>query len=291
METCLKFLNTLKKYVIMNFLNVQWIETKAKFQEENMSVQLLDKTRKINKLLHNNNTQKVVFNDICSVLSDILESNILVISKKGKILGIGKRPGVEELTEMIQGSMGVMVDRLLNERLLSVLSTKENVNLATLGFCDDNIRKFQAIIAPIDIAGERLGTLFIYKCDKQYEIDDIILSEYGTTVVGLEMMRSVNEENAEEERKIQIVKSAIGTLSFSELEALEHIYEELNGKEVLLVASKIADRVGITRSVIVNALRKFESAGIIESRSSGMKGTYIKVLNDVVFDEIRKVQY
>jgi len=133
--------------------------------------------------------------------------------------------------------------------------------------------------------------LFIYKCDRQYEIDDIILSEYGTTVVGLEMMRSVNEENAEEERKIQIVKSAIGTLSFSELEALVHIFEELNGNEGLLVASKIADRVGITRSVIVNALRKFESAGIIESRSSGMKGTYIKVLNDVVFDEIKKVQY
>ena len=30
-----------------------------------MSVQLLDKTRKINKLLHNNNSTKVVFNDIC----------------------------------------------------------------------------------------------------------------------------------------------------------------------------------------------------------------------------------
>lgn len=145
-------------------------------------------------------------------------------------------------------------------------------------------------MAPIDIAGERLGTLFIYKCDKQYEIDDIILSEYGTTVVGLEMMRSVNEETAEEERKVQIVKSAIGTLSFSELEAMVHIFEELDGSEGLLVASKIADRVGITRSVIVNALRKFESAGIIESRSSGMKGTYIKVLNDVVYDEIKKIQ-
>ena len=32
-----------------------------------MSVQLLDKTRKINKLLHNNNSSKVVFNDICAV--------------------------------------------------------------------------------------------------------------------------------------------------------------------------------------------------------------------------------
>ncbi len=38
-----------------------------------MSVQLLDKTRKINKLLHNNNSSKVVFNDICEVLTDILE--------------------------------------------------------------------------------------------------------------------------------------------------------------------------------------------------------------------------
>ena len=39
----------------------------------------------------------------------------------------------------------------------------------------------------------------------------------------------------------------------------------------------MADRVGITRSVIVNALRKLESAGVIESRSLGMKGTFIKV--------------
>ena len=56
------------------------------------------------------------------------------------------------------------------------------------------------------------------------------------------------------------------------------------------MASKIADRVGITRSMIVNALRKFESAGVIESRSSGMKGTYIKVVNDVVFDELARIR-
>ena len=87
-----------------------------------------------------------------------------------------------------------------------------------------------------------------------------------------------------------MVKSAINTLSFSELAAISHIFDELDGKEGILVASKIADRVGITRSVIVNALRKFESAGIIESRSSGMKGTYIKVLNDVVFDELDRIK-
>lgn len=254
-----------------------------------MSVQLLDKTRKINKLLHNNNSSKVVFSDICKILTETLSSNILVISRKGKVLGVGIRDGIEVLTEMIDSTVGGHIDPVLNERLLEVLSTKENVNLRTLGFESGDVKRYQAIITPIDIAGERLGTLFMYKCDEQYDIEDIILSEYGTTVVGLEMMRSVNEENAEEERKVQIVKSAINTLSFSELEAIVHVFNELNGKEGVLVASKIADRVGITRSVIVNALRKFESAGVIESRSSGMKGTYIRVLNDIVFQELEGI--
>ena len=251
-----------------------------------MSVQLLDKTRKINKLLHNSSSSKVVFNDICQVLMETLSSNILVLSKKGKVLGISLCPGVEEITELIEDNVGGHIDSLLNERFLGVLSTKENVNLQTLGFEHVNSSCY-GIINPIDIAGERLGTVFMYRNDRPYDIEDIIVSEYGTTVVGLEMMRAVHEE---EDRKQQVVKSAFNTLSFSELEAIIHIFDELDGEEGILVASKIADRVGITRSVIVNALRKFESAGVIESRSSGMKGTYIKVLNEVIFDELEEIK-
>ncbi len=239
-----------------------------------MSVQLLDKTRKINKLLHNNDSSKVVFNDICEVLTEILDSTVLVISKKGKVLGVSECEQVAPINELVQEEVGAYIDSLLNDRLLNILSTKENVNLQTLGFTPEVVQGYQAMITPINTAGERLGTLFMYKKDSLYEIDDIILSEYGTTVVGLEMLRSVNEESAAETRKEQIVKSAISTLSFSELEAIVHIFDELEGTEGILVASKIADRVGITRSVIVNALRKFESAGVIESRSSGMKGTF-----------------
>lgn len=255
-----------------------------------MSVQLLDKTRKIGKLLHNNHKSKVVFNDICKVMTDILDSSVLVISRKGKVLGLSHPKNGQVITELVADNVGELIDPMLNERLLGILSTKENVNLQTLGFESEGVNIYSAIITPIDIADERLGTLFVYRYDKPYDIDDIILCEYGTTVVGLEMMRSVNEENAEETRKKQIVKSAINTLSFSEQEAIIHIFDELNGSEGILVASKIADRVGITRSVIVNALRKFESAGVIESRSSGMKGTYIKVLNDAVFDEIEELK-
>lgn len=254
------------------------------------NVQLLDKTRKINKLLHNNTSTKVMFDDICEVLSNILDSNIQVISKKGKVLGIANNGRIEEITELLPKSDGEYADELLNDRLLGILSTKENVNLTTLGFQSESIKKYKAVVSPIDIAGERLGTLFIYRDNGEYDIDDIILSEYGTTVVGLEMTRAIDDENTEVIRKSNIVKSAIETLSTLEKEAITYVLEDLNGMEGTLVASKIADRVGITRSVIVNALRKFESAGVIESKSMGMKGTYIKIINDAVFEELNTLE-
>lgn len=253
-----------------------------------MSVELLDKTRKINKLLHNNTSNKFLFDDICAVLSEVLDSNAMALSKKGKVLGIKNKSSIQPLDKLIENQVGKLIDSSLNERFLNVLSTMENVNLTTFGFEDAKEKGYNAIIVPIDISGERLGTLFFYSINKDYTIDDIILSEYGTNVVGLEMLRSVKEEDAEIVRNKQIVKSAISTLSYSEVEAITHVFKELDNKEGILVASKIADRVGITRSVIVNALRKFESAGVIESHSSGMKGTYIKVLNDEVFSELAK---
>lgn len=64
----------------------------------------------------------------------------------------------------------------------------------------------------------------------------------------------------------------------------------MDGMDGILVASRIADDTGITRSVIVNALKKFDSAGVISTKSFGMKGTKIKVLNEVVYDELKNLK-
>jgi transcriptional pleiotropic repressor len=254
-----------------------------------MSVQLLDKTRKINTLLHRTGTEKIIFSDVCEILSSVLGSNILIVSKRGKLLGVKCREEIQEITEFLTNEVGNTIDLVLNERILNILSTKENVNLMTLGFEATDISNYQAIVTPIDVSGERLGTVFAYRKVMPYQIDDIILSEYGATVVGLEMMRAVTDEKNDAERKVSVVRAAFNTLSHSELEAISHVFKQLDGMEGMLVASKIADSVGITRSVIVNALRKLESAGVIEARSSGMKGTYLRVINDVIFDELEKI--
>lgn len=143
-------------------------------------------------------------------------------------------------------------------------------------------------IVPINGAGERLGTLILARFAQLFDDGELILAEYAATVVGMEILRSKSEKSEEQARQKATVEMALSTLSYSELEAVRHILNELDGEEGLLVASRIADRVGITRSVIVNALRKFESAGVIESRSLGMKGTRIRVLNPYLLSELSK---
>ena len=173
-----------------------------------MSVELLDKTRKINQLLRDNRVSKVAFTDLCRLLGELLESSVYVISNKGKILGINQMPD-DTPHSFFPSSEGQYMDAKMAKRFLEVLSTKENVNLEFMGFPREVSEEIQAMIAPVYIAGKRLGTLFLARRTRCYGIEDIILTEYSTTVVGLEMMRSVNEENAEETRKVQIVKSAI----------------------------------------------------------------------------------
>lgn len=253
---------------------------------------LLRKTRKLNSTLQSYGSRPVSFPELSDILSEIMEANIYIASKKGRVLGYALSRGFD--CDIINSE--IVKERRFpkeyNDELLIISETSANTKNVTecvfddISDCDypDKI----STIVPINSSGDRLGTLVLARFGREFDTADLILAEYSATIVGMEILRSDNEEMETEARKKSIVQMAIGTLSYSELEAMEHIFKELNGLEGLLVASKIADRVGITRSVIVNALRKLESAGVIESRSLGMKGTHIKVLNDKLIDELKK---
>jgi transcriptional pleiotropic repressor len=138
-------------------------------------------------------------------------------------------------------------------------------------------------VIPIIVSARRLGTLLLARFNEFFVEEDLILAEKGAAVAGKEILSGKTEIYEKEARSRAIVKLAVGSLSYSEAEAVERLFKELSGVEGLLVASKIADELGMTRSVIVNALRKLESAGVLVSHSLGMKGTYIRVLNPFVF--------
>ncbi len=258
---------------------------------------LLEKTRTVNKLLQKTAGNPVEFTEMAKVLSDLIDCNIYIVGRRGKILGYAFMDGfvcktIEDIvmkTERFPESY--------NEDLMRITQTQANIKkskddcIFSANSADDcSFNAKIMTVVPIIGGGERQGTLLLAKYEQEFTHEDLILTEYGATVIGMEILRAKAERIEDEARRKAAVQISLGTLSYSELEAIEHIFAELKGKEGLLVASKIADRVGITRSVIVNALRKFESAGVIESKSLGMKGTYIRILNENLLDELAKLK-
>lgn len=255
---------------------------------------LLEKIRKLNWMLQESVEGVLSFNDLCEILSDLMDANVYVSSRKGKVLGVhylNTRDTSSIITDTVTGSEKFSVES--NDALMAINETQRNITgdciLDIFKHEQDTADKMHTIV-PIYGGQQRQGTLIIARYEPAFADEDIILAEYGATIVGLEIQRIKAMEAEEEERKRTIVRMAIGTLSYSEAEAVRQIFSELEGTEGLLVASKIADRSGITRSVIVNALRKLESAGVIESRSLGMKGTHIKITNSKFKEELEAME-
>lgn len=257
-----------------------------------MFSQLLEKMRKINKILQNSGTQPVSFSELTVILNEVMDANVYIISSKGKVLGSSFSNENDNviITDDETGDKKFPNDYVVSiNKITDAISNLTGENL--LEVLKGEIASYNKFVSVIPIVGngQRLGTLLLSRYEHKFDDGDLVLAEYAATVVGLEILRSKSGELEDELRKVAVVQMAIGTLSYSELEAVDHIFNELDGNEGLLVASKIADRAGITRSVIVNALRKFESAGVIDSRSLGMKGTHIRILNDKLIDELKKI--
>ena len=254
-------------------------------------MELLDKTRRINRLLQYGD--KVEYNEVAKLLCDVIQANTYIVGSKGEVRGYALIHEFEcdTMREEVLDKKAFPRDYL--NFIMRVRDTLANIphENQNCSFVDNTKCIFKGkmtTVVPIYGNGERIGTLIVAKYDATFSDEDLLLAEYAATVLGVQILHDREAQVAEDVRKKAMVQVAYDTLSYSELEAIINILRELNGFEGLLVASKIADRVGITRSVIVNALRKFESAGLIETKSLGMKGTYIRVLNDLLFDELKK---
>ena len=247
-------------------------------------IELLDRIRTINGLLQKNEKGKVVFTDICECMGNILLSDVVVLSRKGKILGRNSR--ADESLVLCGAAVGEKIENAVNKRLLSILSTQENVNPELLGLNEE--KDMRLLVTPIEISGKRLGTMIVCRKKSGYSIEDIILCEHADTVLNLEMLRSETEEHEEEDRVERKVKAAFSALSYSAALGAVKVLKSLKGNDGTVVASKAAENLGITRSVVVNGLKKLESAGIIETGSAGMKGTRINVVNKEIYREADK---
>lgn len=240
---------------------------------------LLGKTRLLNQLVQHQSESPPDFSELSGSLSRLTESHVCIIGEKGEIMGSSLYPGLPE--PMIGGRK--LSATILTGEYLEWLSSFFETGVGCRVGPDTLLT-----VIPIYGGPERLGTVVLAKAE-EFSTSEIILAEVGATVIGLQILRFLSEKAEKITRKKDAVAQALAVLSYSEIEAVRYIFKELEGDEGFVVAIRLADKYMLTRSVIVNALRKLESAGVIQARSLGMKGTYIKILNEYLHDQLAKM--
>jgi transcriptional pleiotropic repressor len=260
----------------------------ARHEYDSVLQDVLQKTRQVGRALQNRRDgDSLDYFKLAKLLSEFSTANVYILGRDGKILGYAWIPDYSS-----RKLSDVMKDGYLPEDFIEKVNRcrELEVNDDDAYLFDDLDKKEQEkhlMYVPIfGAAAERLGTVMLVRFSQLFETMDILLAEYLGTLVGIEMLNDRNRNIEERSRDRVAVQMAMRALSYSEVESMKHIMGELNGQEGVAIASRVADRVGVTRSVIVNALRKLESAGLIESRSLGMKGTYIRILSPLFVEEL-----
>lgn len=252
---------------------------------------LLKKMRTLNWLLQKTSEGTTTFVEWCEVLNSIMNADVYIVERKGEI----RASYVESQKKSnpdYNNHRGVTITEKQNEALMnmegtSVIATlEESGEILSEGALD---LKENNLIVPIMQGGRRGGSL-VYSRDEEFSEEDIVVAESSASILGIDIERWQNRNIEASLRKKAVAQIAIGMLTLTELEAVQEIFREIPADDGLVVADKIAAKTGIEKSVIMAGLKKLEISGVIESKTLGMKGTYIKVLNDRLKGEMERLQ-
>lgn len=255
---------------------------------------LLQKTRRVKRLLEGTGGYPPDLKELVRVLSEVTGANCYLLDRRGRILGHAFVPGLtcDIMDEIVYRRGGFPSE--YNEQLLRVGSTSANLGRAGSACvfragearCPQ-CRQAVVAAAPVEAAGQRLGTFLLARSAAAFSDADIFFAEWAAVVAGRELLRYEAEEIQREAQSRAAVRRAVAALSYSELQAAAIILAELGGRrEAIVGTGKLADYAGMTRSAFIHALRKLKTAGLVEVRSLGMKGTYIRLLNEHLTEEL-----
>ncbi len=246
---------------------------------------LLERVREVEDLLKKENPAA---SDLATTVSKVMNCNTYLINSNGDILSMSLPNGADCSQTAKDQPVSLKAD--FKQRMAFTFQTVANLSVEGCFIQEngcENTNNFISIV-PIRNVRSNSGHLLFTKKGEQFSDEELIIAEAASLVASIFFYEFNLGEMGGEVNVPNNVQMVLDSLSFSVLKAISNVFNDLDGLEGFLVASKIADRIGISRSVIVNAMRKLESAGVVDSRSLGIKGTYIKVKNPHFLDALRE---
>jgi transcriptional pleiotropic repressor len=235
------------------------------------------------------------FSKLAQVFCQVVVAHTYIVGRRGKILGYAFPDSFDcGMDEVIRHSE--CFPESYNQELMRITETRVNIERAAntcvfhlMKQCPLGSRKVTVI--PVFGERERLATLIFLRGDVGLSAEEAALAEFAALVLGNKILGMKSKRLEKKTEKSIAYQIALKTLTSRELKAVRCVFRSLDGPEGLLVITKVAEEAGVGRSLIVNALRKLEGAGLIAVRSHGMKGTRIKIFDPSFINELEKEGY
>ena len=163
---------------------------------------LLEKTRNITSILKRSEeklAEELPYNAIADHLSAIIDCNSCIINSEGEVLGyhMNYETNNDRVEEFFQNkqfpesyvkAVAQVYDTQVN---LPVESELTAIPVESRSAYPNGL----TTIAPIHVTGIRFGSLIIWRNDRQFLDDDLILVEIAATVVGIQLLNFQREED------------------------------------------------------------------------------------------------
>jgi len=224
----------------------------------------------LNALLKKSSNNQEFLGSICDTLQNATGSKVVLFGDSGNVLsGANNLP--KELKFQENGNW--YADKQFYGNVKKYDTVESNLkDLSGFG-------KYSSVVPMHN------GSMVLFKENEfsEDEMQDVKLCANNADI-------ACQTQKASKREKIETAKHLLEKeiLSFTELSVIEVVFERIKNNEGTVIASKIADELGLARSVTVNALSKLESANVVKTRSLGVKGTRIKVLNEEFLNVLKE---
>ncbi len=254
---------------------------------------IIRQIQELNTFFQHSIENTVSLQQFCDRLCQILRANIYIFFQDGEIFCYSLFPEYD-----CSYSDSSLKDRMLPQKYKSIFDgversafnvyekaptcTCENVDK-----CIYSERYFSVVpIYYYNMDATKAGMLMM-RYGSSFEQEEEIICEYTAMLVSLELFYQAQNSIKEEAMQVAYSQLAVKSLSTSELNAAKVILEQIANDNGSVMLVKAADQAFVTQSVVSNALKKLESAGVISTQSYGVKGKHISVNNKYLLDDIK----
>lgn len=255
---------------------------------------ILDKVRELNSIFRFSSTNQITLDELCKKLSEILSANIYLFDREGFIFSHATAQkfycyhNEKSLRALDLPQQYLEIFEMGEGRRFNVYEKDPPCTCEDVSRCIFENRYYALL--PVYYSHEKRAGILLIRYGSAFNIEEEMLCEYASAIVSMELMRIEQEQIRAQSTLSARASLVVDLLSFAELQAALTTLKALEPgtAEGQIQLNMISAKAYVTPSMVSATLKKLETAGVITTKSMGVRGKYLWVNNPYLLPELEQ---